>query len=139
MGYSSFALYEGGEVSLDEAGTTLLSHRARRDRKRAARRQGAATHAGSWLAQAGATFVTLTKDGALRGCIGSLEPARPLGEDVAQNALAAAFRDPRFPALERRGMAAMPRRGVAALRRPSRCASPTRPTCWRRSAPARTA
>src|SRR6185436_6796016 len=45
---------------------------------------------------AGATFITLTRDGRLRGCIGSLEAARPLGEDVAQNALAAAFRDPRF-------------------------------------------
>ena len=29
-----------------------------------------------WLQQAGATFVTLTKDGELRGCIGSLEAAR---------------------------------------------------------------
>jgi AMMECR1 domain-containing protein len=44
----------------------------------------------SWLAQAGATFVTLTKAGALRGCIGSLEPARPLGGDVEHNALGAA-------------------------------------------------
>ena len=35
----------------------------------------------------------------LRGCIGSLAPARALGEDVAQNALGAAFRDPRFPAM----------------------------------------
>jgi hypothetical protein len=52
-----------------------------------------------WLRQAGATFVTLTKNEDLRGCIGSLEPARALGEDVAQNALAAALRDPRFPAM----------------------------------------
>ncbi|HTS86036.1 MAG TPA: AmmeMemoRadiSam system protein A, partial [Usitatibacter sp.] len=52
-----------------------------------------------WLQQAGATFVTLTKDGALRGCIGSLEAARPLGVDVVENALAAAYRDPRFPRL----------------------------------------
>src|SRR5262249_6566733 len=34
-----------------------------------------------------------------RGCIGSLAAVRPLGLDVAENALAAAFRDPRFPAL----------------------------------------
>jgi AmmeMemoRadiSam system protein A len=38
-------------------------------------------------------------DGRLRGCIGSLEAHRPLAEDVAANAEAAAFRDPRFPAL----------------------------------------
>lgn len=44
----------------------------------------------------GATFVTLTQNGALRGCIGSLEAWRPLSKDVHENALAAAFRDPRF-------------------------------------------
>jgi len=47
----------------------------------------------------GATFVTLTQHGQLRGCIGSLEAWRPLGQDVRENALAAAFRDPRFDAL----------------------------------------
>jgi len=45
----------------------------------------------------GACFVTLTRDGRLRGCIGSLEAWRPLAEDLRENALAAAFRDPRFP------------------------------------------
>jgi len=48
------------------------------------------------LRQPGAAFVTLTLDAALRGCIGSLEPHRPLLEDVAMNAWAAAFQDPRF-------------------------------------------
>lgn len=47
----------------------------------------------------GASFVTLTRAGQLRGCIGSLEAWRPLLEDVRQNALAAAFRDPRFSPL----------------------------------------
>jgi AmmeMemoRadiSam system protein A len=51
------------------------------------------------LAQPGAVFVTLTQQGQLRGCIGSLEAWRPLGEDVRENARAAAFRDPRFPPL----------------------------------------
>jgi len=51
------------------------------------------------LAQTGASFVTLTQNGRLRGCIGSLEPRRPLAEDVHFNALAAAFYDPRFPPL----------------------------------------
>ena len=46
-----------------------------------------------------ATFVTLQKNGELRGCIGMLEPIRPLAEDVAHNAFAAAFSDPRFPPL----------------------------------------
>ncbi|MEJ2687490.1 MAG: AmmeMemoRadiSam system protein A [Gammaproteobacteria bacterium] len=43
-----------------------------------------------------ATFVTLHKDGDLRGCIGALEPVRALVQDVAHNAYAAAFEDPRF-------------------------------------------
>lgn len=47
-----------------------------------------------------ATFVTLNKHGQLRGCIGILEPIRPLAEDVAHNAFAAAFSDPRFPPLQ---------------------------------------
>ena len=51
------------------------------------------------LTQNGATFVTLTQNGNLRGCIGSLEAYRPLALDVAENAIAAAFRDPRFPPL----------------------------------------
>jgi AmmeMemoRadiSam system protein A len=47
----------------------------------------------------GASFVTLRIDGELRGCIGSLVSRRPLVTDVADNAFAAAFRDPRFPPL----------------------------------------
>lgn len=47
----------------------------------------------------GAVFVTLTQRGNLRGCIGSLEAWRPLRQDVHENALAAAFRDPRFEPL----------------------------------------
>lgn len=44
-----------------------------------------------------ATFVTLHKHHQLRGCIGSLEALRPLAEDVAYHAFAAAFSDHRFP------------------------------------------
>ena len=47
----------------------------------------------------GATFITLARDGELRGCIGSLRRSRALGEDVIHNAVAAAMEDPRFPPL----------------------------------------
>jgi len=57
---------------------------------------------GPLLAQPAATFVTLHAHGELRGCIGSLEPVRPLRVDVRENAIAAAFRDPRFPPLTAR-------------------------------------
>ena len=44
----------------------------------------------------GVVFVTLTEDGALRGCMGSLEPARSLLEAVVASAINAALNDPRF-------------------------------------------
>jgi uncharacterized protein len=45
----------------------------------------------------GASFVTLTIDGDLRGCIGALEAYQPLAEDVREHAVAAALDDYRFP------------------------------------------
>jgi hypothetical protein len=53
----------------------------------------------AFLDAPGATFVTLRRYSELRGCIGSLEADRPLREDVATNARAAALRDPRFAPL----------------------------------------
>ncbi len=48
------------------------------------------------LRENGASFVTLTINGNLRGCIGTLEAYRPLAEDVREHAVAAALEDPRF-------------------------------------------
>lgn len=48
----------------------------------------------------GASFVTLTKRGALRGCIGALEPYQSLAADVCEHAAAAALEDPRFPGVQ---------------------------------------
>jgi len=53
----------------------------------------------AWLRVPGATFVTLTMHGSLRGCIGSLEARRPLLDDLRENAVAAALSDPRFAPL----------------------------------------
>ena len=49
------------------------------------------------LREEGASFITLTIHGNLRGCIGALEPYQPLVQDVQEHALAAALEDPRFP------------------------------------------
>lgn len=85
----------------DDAGDLLLSAA----RTAIAQMLGATTHAAtaahvapppSWALEPGASFVTLTKHGRLRGCIGSLAARRPLLEDVRANAVAAATRDPRF-------------------------------------------
>lgn len=81
-----------------DAGQTLLPI-ARASIARALGRDLAASETAPWLLEPGACFVTLTQQGELRGCIGSLEAHRPLLADVKANAVAAAFRDPRFSPL----------------------------------------
>jgi AmmeMemoRadiSam system protein A len=53
----------------------------------------------------GASFVTLTVHGDLRGCIGALEPYQPLAEDVREHAVAAALEDYRFPSVQENELA----------------------------------
>lgn len=53
----------------------------------------------------GASFVTLTKHGDLRGCIGALEPYQPLAADVREHAVAAALEDYRFPPVQENELA----------------------------------
>ena len=52
-----------------------------------------------YLAAEGASFVTLHYDKELRGCIGSVVAHRALLDDIVENAISAAFRDPRFSPL----------------------------------------
>jgi AmmeMemoRadiSam system protein A len=52
------------------------------------------------LREQGASFVTLTHQGYLRGCIGALEPYQSLAEDVREHAIAAATQDYRFPPVQ---------------------------------------
>ncbi len=52
------------------------------------------------LKETGASFVTLTINGDLRGCIGALEAYQPLAQDVREHAVAAALEDPRFPPVQ---------------------------------------
>ena len=52
-----------------------------------------------WLQEPGASFVTLTQNGGLRGCMGTLEVRQSLLADIQNNARAAAFHDPRFAPL----------------------------------------
>jgi AmmeMemoRadiSam system protein A len=61
-----------------------------------------ARHDADWLQAPGASFVTLTQQGRLRGCIGTLEAHRALRIDVEANAVAAALHDPRFMPLQLR-------------------------------------
>jgi hypothetical protein len=59
------------------------------------------------LQRPGASFVTLTRNGRLRGCVGSLNAFRPLVLDVVERAHSAAINDPRFPAVQRSELSAL--------------------------------
>ncbi len=100
VGYAAFALYEGERVSLEDAGLALLAiARAAIGHRLGVHAEPPRTEFAPWLGRPGASFVTLMLEGKLRGCIGSLTATRRLGEDVAENAIAAALRDPRFTPL----------------------------------------
>lgn len=102
VGYAAFAFRPEADSDRSDAekGATLLKL-ARAEIASKLGHPGAASAQSDWLAEPGATFVTLTRQGELRGCIGTLEAHRPLGVDVRENAVAAAFRDPRFMPLSR--------------------------------------
>jgi AmmeMemoRadiSam system protein B/AmmeMemoRadiSam system protein A len=100
VGYAAFSLYEGQRVSLEDVGLTLLAiARAAIGHRLGVHAEPPRTDIAPWLARPGASFVTLMLEAKLRGCIGSLAATRHLGEDVAENALGAALRDPRFAPL----------------------------------------
>ena len=107
VGYASFALYEPETVAADPGPALLV--RARNAIAAQFKQAPQTEPAHPALNQSGATFVTLTQNGALRGCIGSLQAHRPLDQDVRANAVAAAFSDPRFPPLT---LAELPRTRV---------------------------
>ncbi|MDT3708322.1 MAG: AmmeMemoRadiSam system protein B [Thiobacillus sp.] len=102
VGYAAFALEsdEAADQPEAEKGATLLKL-ARAEIGSKLWEGAAKSINAAWLQEPGASFVTLTREGELRGCIGTLEAHRPLGSDVRANAVAAAFHDPRFRPLSR--------------------------------------
>ena len=107
VGYGAFAFEEADAARLAD------SDRARLFAIAAASLEFAAAHDGETpeialgagvspaLSAQRASFVTLERDGRLRGCIGSPAPRMSLSRDVATNAVAAGFGDPRFSPLKR--------------------------------------
>ncbi len=85
-------------VNLDHPGPTLLSI-ARAAISTALGRTANVAEDAAWLQALAACFVTLTQQGQLRGCIGTLEARRTLLDDVKANAVTAALGDPRFSPL----------------------------------------
>jgi AmmeMemoRadiSam system protein A len=105
VGYASFAFWDGAPGFGDAHGRTLLDIARNSIEAALGVSELKLLPDEPWLKPAHATFVTLTQNGRLRGCIGSLEAHRPLGEDVRHNARAAALSDPRFPPLTREELA----------------------------------
>jgi AmmeMemoRadiSam system protein B/AmmeMemoRadiSam system protein A len=102
VGYAAFAFETEADADQPQAdkGETLL--KLARSEIASKLWEGAAKNfRAAWLQEPGASFITLTRQGELRGCIGSLEAHRPLEIDVRENAVAAAFHDPRFMPLSR--------------------------------------
>jgi AmmeMemoRadiSam system protein B/AmmeMemoRadiSam system protein A len=105
VGYASFALHEENSRYEEQHGERLL------EIARASIAEALGFEARKpftdepWLREWRATFVTLKQDEALRGCVGLLGAQRPLADDVAANARAAAFQDTRFEPLTREELA----------------------------------
>jgi AmmeMemoRadiSam system protein A len=90
---------ENSDYLTDAQGQTLveLARHALETRIRPGEHKRAPPPIDSELNRPGASFVTLTVHGGLRGCIGTPQARAPLAEDVQENAIRAALMDPRFP------------------------------------------
>jgi hypothetical protein len=106
VGYGAFAFEEADAARLAGADRERLFALAAASLDFAAAHEGEAPEvalgaaASPSLSAQRASFVTLERDGALRGCIGSPAPRMALARDVAINAVAAGFGDPRFSPLK---------------------------------------
>jgi len=89
---------ENGSVLLDHARRTIMEKLGRQFDEEAAALLEEELQAGCFDTKSG-TFVTLTLNGQLRGCIGNMSSTINLRDGVRQNAISAAFHDPRFSPL----------------------------------------
>lgn len=100
VGYGAWMAQEAGAARLPEAVRGAALRLARQVlASRLARGRAPALALGTFAAPLqgmGASFVTLSAAGRLRGCIGSLAAHRALAEDIAANTVRAGFEDPRF-------------------------------------------
>jgi AmmeMemoRadiSam system protein A len=104
VGYTAVAFYAPAPGNLAAAERQFLLELARKTLRSVTTNgsvpEVAAKDVPPKLAETKACFVTLTKDGVLRGCIGHLMAIEPLHQAVAENARNAALRDPRFPPVQ---------------------------------------
>jgi AmmeMemoRadiSam system protein B/AmmeMemoRadiSam system protein A len=96
VGYTSIGLYKSPLTDADRASLLSLARKTVHEYVS----HGTMPETGinnPKLNSDGAVFVTLHKNGSLRGCIGHVHPVMPLFRSVMENAVAASSRDPRFP------------------------------------------
>jgi AmmeMemoRadiSam system protein B/AmmeMemoRadiSam system protein A len=102
VGYASFAFYRDGITHGTNSSAPDGNLMLKLARSAISSRLGwhfSLDASAPFMEKPAATFITLTKNGQLRGCIGSLQAHRSLREDIEANAQAAAFQDPRFEPL----------------------------------------
>ncbi len=124
VGYGAWAFYPspGAGLSPDDRATLLRIARASL-RGRLKKGQAPNVIVSSFRAPLqthGASFVTLTHQGRLRGCVGSLKAHQSLVADVAENAIKAGIKDKRFRPLQAAEQLAKLTLSVAVLSRPAR-------------------
>lgn len=104
VGYAAIAFTGGGSAAYSPAERRRLLELAHRTvREVVLHGRVPAVNADQFpdrLREPRATFVTLTKQGALRGCIGNLQAQEPLYASIINNARNAATRDYRFPRVQ---------------------------------------
>jgi hypothetical protein len=106
VGYGAFAFEEADAARLCDADRARLLAVAAASLDFAAAHEGEAPDVAlaagvsPALSAQRASFVTLEREGRLRGCIGSPAPRMTLARDIAMNAVAAGFGDPRFSPLK---------------------------------------
>jgi len=107
VGYASMAVYKDTKKTIEKKGGTMLDKKQKETLLKVARQTLEYFLAGKKLPELKITdpallekrgvFVTLRKNGELRGCIGMIIPSEPLIDGVRSMAIEAATGDPRFP------------------------------------------
>lgn len=96
VGYASMGIFKSPLTEADKAGLLTLAKKTIRDYVKTGKITSKTSDEPKLNAY-GAVFVTIEKNGLLRGCIGHLQPIMPLYRSVEMNAAAACSKDFRFP------------------------------------------
>jgi len=100
VGYAAMGIYKG-ELTKGEKGELLSIARKSIETHVLTGKPPSFDIKNPKLKAYGAVFVTVKRNGSLRGCIGHIQPITPLYQSVMKNAIAASSSDPRFPPMKK--------------------------------------